>query len=361
MRLHTGGRPRRGAAAPLPRDDDYERAVLSRLAEAVGARDRATAFSIRPLRSAGRSRSYLVECVPPGRPPDRWFVKQVRPEGVQDDLAGPVSAEEEFRALQRLHSHLSRQGGAVRVPRPDAVFPELSAVAMEYVSGRRLVDLLRYRSVIEATEVLDALTACGGFLERVHALEHAPAQSVDLRAESESVLRFAAERLEPAGLSLPRKVEQVLHQVPRMFVESPLVLLHGDFVPHNIILADDGSPVGVDPALVAVGPPEGDLARFIAVMSSGIRFAPELAVPPLGGLRRVLVDRLLTAYPQHSDVSLMLDVRLLQLLPRRWLRLRHLALQQERRSLVDLRLRLIGAQMRLLMEESAGRLVRQLS
>jgi hypothetical protein len=58
---------------------------------------------------------------------------------------------------------------------------------------------------------------------------------------------------------------------------------------------------------------------------------------------------------------MMLDLSLLQLLPRRWLRLRQLALQQERGALAQLRLRVIGAQMHLLMEDSADRLVRELS
>src|SRR5665809_20 len=58
---HPNRRRRSGAGASLTRDHEYEQALVARLADAVGAGGRATAFTIHPLRSAGRSRSYVVE------------------------------------------------------------------------------------------------------------------------------------------------------------------------------------------------------------------------------------------------------------------------------------------------------------
>jgi len=346
------------AAVPPPRDEQYERAVVARLAQVVADGDK-TALSIRPLRSAARSRSYLAERADASGDTTRWFVKQTRPEWVQDDLASPVTAEEEFRALRRLHAHLSGFDARIRVPRPEAVFPELATVVMEYVPGRRLVDLLRYQSLVSPQAVLEALTTSARFLERVHSLEEPTSHVVDLRVEAESIRRFVAEELEPAGLSLPAEVDRALRRMPETRLESQQVLLHGDFAPHNILLADDGSIVGVDPALTTFGPPEDDLARFVAMVSGAVRFAPELVVPPLRVVRRTMVERLLSTYYHGASTPPLLDVRLLHVLPRRWLRLRQLAGQHHRGSRAALRLRVIDAQMRFLITESAGRVVRR--
>jgi aminoglycoside phosphotransferase (APT) family kinase protein len=135
------------------------------------------------------------------------------------------------------------------------------------------------------------------------------------------------------------------------------VILHGDFGPGNVLLAEDGSTVGLDPALDTVGPPELDLARYVAVLSGSIRFCPELPAPPLAAVRRRFVGTLLGAYYTDEPVPSAFDLHLLGQLARRWCRLRELARQNERPALLSTRLRIIDAQLRRQLRESARRLV----
>jgi aminoglycoside phosphotransferase (APT) family kinase protein len=228
---------------------------------------------------------------------------------------------------------------------------------MEYVAGVTIKDLLSYRSAVRPAALLDGLTAAGTFLRHLHAIEELPAVDVDLQAEAQQVLAVAEEKLHPLGLALPDRVRRTMVEFPAITVASPQVRLHGDFGPANILLANDGSTVGLDAALTAVGEPEDDLVRFVALVSGAIRFAPGVVAPPVAAVRRRLEDRLLQSYYQSPTRPPLFEVRYIHQLARRWCRLRELAQQHERKAVVPTKLRIIGAQVRQLMSESERRLV----
>jgi aminoglycoside phosphotransferase (APT) family kinase protein len=314
----------------------------------------------RPARIAGRASVVFVETSNPGAGRSRLVVKQACADWLQDDLASPVPAAQEYQALCRLYAYSQRLGGRIRVPEPVQMLPAIDAFAMEYVPGRSLRELFRLSSVRRPGPILDGLTAAAEFIRWVHTLESLPSRPVDLRAEADAVLSVAEERLHPAGLALPRRVTAVLRQVPSVVVDGRQVWLHGDFGRNNIILADDGSTVGIDVALDSVGPPEEDLVRFVAVMSGAIQFAPGVFAPPVAWLRRRLEAQLLDSYYGTRSHPPLFELRLLHQLALRWLRLRQFA-RSQRPPVRTVKLGAIEAQIHQLMRESSHRLIQSFS
>ena len=314
-------------------------------------------LSVEQQRLAGRSNMYVVRSEAPVGGHSRWVVKQPHIDWSQDDVDNPLTAHGEFSALQRLHAHFEPLDVPFRVPAPVAYLPELDAFAMEYVAGVTIKELLSYRSALRPVTLLDGLTAAGAFLRHLHALEDLPPTDVDLREEAENVLAVAEEKLHPLGLSLPDRVRRTMVEFPALTVTSPQVRLHGDFGPANILLAKDGTTVGLDAALSAVGDPEDDLVRFVALVSGAIRFAPGIVALPIARVRRQLENRLLQTYYQTPARPPLFELRYIHQLARRWCRLRELAQQHEQNAVLPTKLKVIGAQMRQLMSESERRLV----
>jgi aminoglycoside phosphotransferase (APT) family kinase protein len=150
-------------------------------------------------------------------------------------------------------------------------------------------------------------------------------------------------------------VARALATVPDRPEITQQVWLHGDFTPANFLLPDDQTIVGIDIDLQRTGPPEDDLARFVAFTSGAMPFMGDVALPASLRRHRPLEVRLMEAY--GADISVVVfELRLLAHLSLRWLRLRQLARLYGRSALLPSRLRAIGVQMRSLMLESAHRL-----
>jgi len=334
--------------------------VVQALAGALAEADpRPWELSVERQRMSGRSRMFVVRGTA-GDVDTRWVVKQPHTDWTQDDLGNPLTAEQEFDALQRLHEHFAPSLSPYRVPRPVALLPDVDAFAMEHVTGPNLKDLLTYNSVMRPAQLLGGLEAAGGFLKELHDLEKLPPVYVDLRDEAKEVLAVAEEKLHPLGLDLPERVSRTLSEVDSQELECRQVWLHGDFGPSNVLLAQDGTIVGIDASLDTVGQPEDDLVRFVALVSGIIRLAPEVAAPPLARVRRELESRLLGSYYGTKTWPLLFEVRYLHQLARRWCRLRELAQQNARSALLRPKLAIITQQVRLLMLESESRLVKSL-
>lgn len=333
--------------------------VLDAVARAVELPG-AAALAVERQRLAGRSNIYVVGLSAPGQRGPRWLVKQPNPSWSQDDVANPLSAQQEFEALGRLHEHFTTLGVPFRAPEPVALLPDVDAVVMEFVDGTTVKDLLHYGSLLGPARLLDGLAASGTFLRHLHSLEPLPDVEVDLADLAHDVLAVAEEKLGPLGLDLPGSVRRTLLQVPGERVRSRQVRLHGDFGPANILLARDGSTVGLDASLEAVGVPEDDLVRYVALTSGIIRLAPELAVPPLAVVRRRMETRLLEAYYGTTTWPALFELKYLHQLCRRWCRLRELAAQNESSARLAVKLPVIGAQVKRLMRESARRLAHDL-
>jgi aminoglycoside phosphotransferase (APT) family kinase protein len=317
-------------------------------------------LTIERQRLAGRSNIYVISSPDSGRGRGPWIVKQPHTEWSQDDVSNPLGARQEFEALRRLHEHFTGLGLPFRVPEPVAFVPDVEAVVMEYVDGGTVKDLLGYGSLLRPRRLLDGLTASGVFLRHLHTLDDLPEVEVDLKAEAEQVLAVAEEKLRPLGLDLPEQVRRTMLEFPAARTRSPQVRLHGDFGPANILLARDGSTVGLDASLEAVGVPEEDLVRYVALTSGIIRLAPELVLPPFSAVRRRMENRLLEAYYQRSSWPPLFELKYLHQLCRRWCRMRDLASQNETPARLAVKLRVIGAHTRLLMRDSERRLTRAL-
>ena len=332
-------------------------AVVHALEEALRrAEQRQWTLAVEQQRMAGRSRMFLVR----GTDHDesrRWIVKQPHTDWTQDDLGSPLTAAQEFAALKQLEAHFSARPSTYRVPAPVALLPTVDAFAMEYIAGPNLKELLTYRSLIRPAPLLGGLEEAGRFLRELHRLEELPPVVVDLKIEAEAVLAVTAAKLHPLGLDLPESLRRTLARVGSQQVEARQVWLHGDFGPANILLARDGSIVGIDASLDTVGQPEDDLVRFVALVSGIIRLAPEVVVPPFAHVRRELEARLLRSYYGSDTWPALFHLRYLHQLARRWCRLRELAEQHERPGLRRSKLAVISRQVRLLMLDSERRLL----
>lgn len=286
-----------------------------------------------------------------------WAVKQPHPEWHEDnDIDEPLTSSEEYRALCRLHEHFALLDGPFRVPAPLAHLPELDGFAMEYVRGVTIKELLSYASLVRPRRLVAAVRSAGMLLSQLHTLDVLPAVELEVGALARTVLSLEEDRLRPVGLALPDEVRRTLTDLPPGVVVSRQVRLHGDYGPGNLVLAEDGSTVLLDPALSDVGAPEQDLARFLTLLSGIIRFAPELAVPRLAVARHRLEREFLGGYYGSTERPLLLELALLAQLVPRWRKLRDLTERHNRNRLMALRLRVIDAQVRRLMLEGSRRL-----
>lgn len=344
------------APPPGQATDPAVQSLLDALGTALARTDpRPWQLAVEQQRLAGRSRLLVVRGTA-GSDTAHWVVKQPNTRWTQDDVGSPLSAEHEFRALERLHAHFSATPSHFDVPAPVALLPEAQAFAMEYVVGRNLKELLTYRSALQPSRLLQGFDEAARFLRELHAIEELPSVVLDLEEEAQGVLAVAADKLHPLGLELPGKVRAGLESVGAQKVEARQVWLHGDFGPANVLQTQDGSLVGIDASLDTIGQPEDDLVRFVALVSGIIRLAPEVALPPYAVVRRELEARLLRSYYGTDTWPALFELRYLHQLVRRWCRLRELAEQHERSRLVRPKLAVITRQVQLLMVDSERRL-----
>src|SRR5918911_1344158 len=132
---------------------------------------------------------------------------------------------------------------------------------------------------------------------------------------------------------LPAEAVEVFEALPDVEVRARSVRLHGDFAPVNMILGARNCVSGIDPSLSGVGIPEEDLARFLMMLATEQRLfliSPE--VKRVRAMRRRAESVLLERYYGEAATSVLLELRLIQQLCRRWLR-RHMARVARRPSL----------------------------
>ena len=287
----------------------------------------------------------------------RWVVKQPRTSWTQDDVGSPLAAEREYAGLLRLAGHFTARGGPAGVPAPVALLPELEGFATAYVPGPAVSDLVHTRSVLSPAALLDGVGRAAAFVRDLHELEALPARPLDLAQEAARVRVRLRDRLAPAGLPVPPAVVRALAAVPPVTVTTRLVWLHGDCTPANVLLPGGPAVVGIDIDLQETGAPEEDLARFVAFTTGSVPFLVDSALPERLRRHRPLVDRFLECYGPGVCAPVF-ELRLLQQLAGRWLRLRQLARLHGRPALLPLRLQAVDAQLQSLLSASARRLAR---
>jgi aminoglycoside phosphotransferase (APT) family kinase protein len=229
---------------------------------------------------------------------------------------------------------------------------------MEYVDGTPLPHAVA-RGVMAPAAARRGVAAAGDALRRLHRHAAVSGAEVALSALVDEIRTVADTVLRPVGVRLPAELEGPLGAVPGTRAHCRRVLLHGDYVPSNLIVTGPGTVGMIDPVLAQVGLPEDDLARFLAILSSETVFVPGLSAGPLRRLRRDMEDTFRTAYGPAAAGTVM-ELRLIKQHVLRWRRRRDHTRLAEGSSLMRARRRVIDGHMRMLLIEAGQRLTRSL-
>lgn len=272
--------------------------------------------------------------------------------------AGAKTATAEYGALRQCHAWW-RSEDRHRVAEPLALLPRGDGFLTAYVPGPGLAQVLS-RPLWRPGRAIEAAGAAGDFLRRLHAHGRADGDhDIELSDLVAEVRAVEAGELRPAGLALPAGVARVLDAAPRRRLPVRRARLHGDYAPRNLVLCGPGEVAMLDPALKAEGVVEDDIATFLSMMSSASVFAAAPVWPATGELRAALEAAFMAGYGVGDISPVVLRLKLIQKLMRRWIYRRHRSLRPLERALFPLRERLIDAQMRALLKESAARLARE--
>ena len=259
----------------------------------------------------------------------------------------------QFEALERAYRWQSEEDRHA-VVRPVAMLPEHDAFAMEWSPGRTVLQTLD-RAPIDPRAARAAVRAAGDFLRRFHRHGWVAEEQVALDGPVQEIRDLVAGPLREAGLQLPAPVTAALDRLGGRSAVQTRALLHGDYVPSNLILRSAEEVVMIDPLLSDVGPTADDLARFLTVLSSNTAFLPGVVLPPVRRLRRSLEAAFREAYGV-GDLDELLELRLLRQHLLRWLRRRENSRLRGAAPLLAARNRLIDRHMRALVLESGARL-----
>lgn len=260
-----------------------------------------------------RSTMYFVGVA--GQPgATRWVVKQPRTAAQQHDLASPLSAQEQYDALVALHDVLDGHDPRFSVPRPIAHLAEAGALAMEFVDGRSIRQLVNARAVLEPQRLLDAVRSAAALLRVLHAIQPAPGALADPEWPTNDALGDGRHVLQRVGLPLR---SSWFEAAPHPQRTQTSVLLHGDFAPENVVMAS-GATYCLDPALAGRGPQEIDVVRFLTMLCDAPLFIHTLAAGPIGQLRRRIAAEFVEGYYGAAGRPTSLQPMLVHAVALRW-------------------------------------------
>lgn len=271
------------------------------------------------------------------------------------DTDEALPTDEQYAALVLAHEWQATEDrhGVVE---PVALLPELDAFAMAWSPGRTLTQVAK-RAPVQPAVAREAFRGAGDFLRRFHAHGRTGDVETALAEPVDELLALVAGPVAEAGIHLPPRVLETVRRLAPRTVVAPQVLLHGDYVPSNLLLRPPADVVLLDPLLARTGPAVEDAARFLAVLSSDSVFLPGTVVPAVRRLRRSLEEAFRSAYGATGESDL-LELRLLRQLLLRWLVRREHSRLRSVPPLLVARRAVIDRHMRDLVLESAGRLAR---
>lgn len=290
--------------------------LISALARALGAGpDGPPPGQLEVVRRGLRLRStiYFVGARQGGTATTSWVVKCPSPEAARLGIRPPLSAADQYAAMERLYEFLAGGDTPFTAPRPVALLPEFDALAMEFVEGHSVWDLVVPSALHRPQQLRDGVRSAALALHHLHTIEPASAGLVDVAeveetAASESIdaLRSAQVRVRDTWF-LPSAQGQA---------EGKTVLLHGDWAPENVLLDQDRVFL-LDPELTDHDWPEHDLARFLLMLWDRSLFVVTGALG-WSALRHDLTKIFLTNYYRVEPVSPLLRPLLLREISRRW-------------------------------------------
>jgi hypothetical protein len=297
---------------------DAESAVLERLrsvlVEEVEPSDPGDLLIIHAGPARRRSSLYFLGLAG-SRPDCLWVVKQPHNGCHQEDLASPLSAADQFEALQRLHSHLRKSEDPIAAPRPVAYVPELEAYVMEYVPGPTLTGLIRPGAVRHPHSLLLGVAGAAQVLHAVHSLESAEADRIDLLDLSRRAAGRGRHLLEEAGL--PKRDHWFAPSCSAHSATVWKVLLHGDFAPENIVMSPSALYC-LEPDLREKDWAEHDVVRFLLMLFDAPLFVAGVDIPSVQNLRRRAGATFLDAYYREGPWPDVLQPLMVQAVAARW-------------------------------------------
>jgi aminoglycoside phosphotransferase (APT) family kinase protein len=242
-------------------------------------------------------------------------VKCPSPEVERLGIRPPMTAQEQYAAVRRLHEFLAGGDTQFAAPRGLALLRERGAFAMEFVQGRLVSDLVRPSAIWRWHELRDAVRTGGLALRHLHTIEAPESMVIDL-AEVEHAA-FSASRAALGGVDAPVREGWFSPGVrPAGGHVGRVVLLHGDWAPENVMISRD-RVFCLDPELTDRGWPEHDLARFLLMLLDRPLFVTTGALG-WSELRRDLVSTFLDAYYGEQAVSPLLRPLLVREVAQRW-------------------------------------------
>lgn len=182
-----------------------------------------------------------------------------------------IRGQREYSSIIRVYNHFAAQENRkLRALRPETYLVPLNAVVMNFipdgtlydttVSPRQLVSPNGYQSALER---LRRTGEWLGWLHRLPAENTSPAKKFNV-AHAYSVLLQEAERVSTRTprfqkLAQWQPVLKLLGQIP----DQEGVWIHNDYHMRNVLVAPDGTILGLDTVLDALDNPCADLAKLI--------------------------------------------------------------------------------------------------
>ncbi|MBA2465537.1 MAG: aminoglycoside phosphotransferase family protein [Nocardioidaceae bacterium] len=315
--------------------DDAELLAVLRpvLASELAPDEQADKLAIVGRPNRNRSSLYFVGVEGRGRVP-RWVLKIPTPERLQHDLRSPLGAAEQFHTVRHLYDHLV-QDGIVTTPRPIAHLAVIDGWVMEFVTGSTVADVARSTGLVCPAALVRAVEAGAMALTQLHLMEPERLIELDLAEAEQRAIAGARGQLAAAGLSVkPSWFTAVARPGTRVLGRQ--VLLHGDWVPENVMLSSSGV-VCLDPDLSSIGWAEHDVARFVLMLFDAPLFVLAGDAPYFRPLRRRATAAFLSAYYEPgAQPSALLRPLMLAAVAARW-RARHEDIARREASLRRLR------------------------
>ena len=197
---------------------------------------------------------------------------------VQHEIRAAQDAQQlEFEALSLLYNRFGKsQVDGVTAVRPLTHFPDLNALAMEYLPGSHLRDLICHaaRPLARQGQVAVAVEAArkaGRLLRNIHRIKQG-----DYPRKEVFTMEYFTVRLQEILDILLRQVSskktrnrllcmlENLHKMPPItYKDLAVSYLHGDIYPDNFILLPNGRVYTIDTTLHQTGLAEEDIAKFL--------------------------------------------------------------------------------------------------
>ena len=262
------------------------------------------AVSFRPLAIFHRPYSTVVRIriVPSRGAPSYAFVKiyKVRPARPYETPPAPAEVvREEFDATSRLHAALAGRPG-LSSPRPIATLPEHGAIVTQELPGMpfdRVLRLWRRRRRVPTLEAV--ATRVGAWLRAYQRCGRAGGtwSADETRDYLDDRLRYVARVLgEPAralGLAL---FDRIAADLPSRL--EPLVPIHADLCPGNIMVTPGGGVAVLDFATAQVGTRYHDVAHLYLHLELARGRAGRRGIDV-----ESIEDALLAAFDSHEAIA----------------------------------------------------------